>query len=325
VLEQDIDNARRAFLLAHDTDPFNRWEAGRELARATLLDMIENGADANADYLSGLKAVVSDTSLDPAYRALMLAQPSENELAALLADQGKTPDPDAIHKASEALRNAKSNALADILPELYAANQVSGDYAPDAEGSGKRALANAAMSLLTRLDGGASAATQYAGADNMTLQLAALAKLIDAGKGAEAIQSFYDQWKHDHLVINKWFALQIAQASPDDAAHVAKTLTEHPDFTMTNPNRFRATLGALAGNHAGFHHASGKGYALLADWLIKLDPLNPQTTARMCTAFQTWARYDDTRKAHAKAQLERILATPDLSRDTTEMITRILG
>jgi len=101
-------------------------------------------------------------------------------------------------------------------------------------------------------------------------------------------------------------------------------LTAHPLFTLKNPNRFRAVFGALSMNHAGFHHSSGRGYALLADWLIKLDALNPQTTARMCTAFQTFARYDDTRRSLAKAQLTRILSTNDLSRDTTEMVTRIL-
>ncbi|MDC0736958.1 aminopeptidase N [Cognatishimia sp. SS12] len=325
MLEQDIDNARRAFLLAHDTDPFNRWEAGRELARDTLLSMIRDGAAPNSDYLAGLKSLLTDAGLDPAYRALMLAQPTETELAGVLAAAGDIPDPDAIHRACEALRQAKAEAFADVLPALYADHQTPGSYAPDAEGAGKRALANAALSLLSRLDGGAAAQAQYESADNMTQQLSALARLIDLGKGDAAVTAFYNQWQDDRLVINKWFGLQIAMAKPSEAVAVTDALTKHADFDMKNPNRFRAVMGALAGHHAGFHEPSGAGYALLADWLIKLDALNPQTTARMCSAFQTWKRYDDKRQALIRAQLERILSTPNLSPDTTEMVSRILG
>ena len=123
--------------------------------------------------------------------------------------------------------------------------------------------------------------------------------------------------------MDKWFALQVIEANPDDAADTAKALTKHAAFNWKNPNRFRATLGALAGHHAGFHAKDGSGYTLLAEWLIKLDPVNPQTTARMCAAFQTWRRYDAIRQSMIGKELDRIAATPNLSRDTTEMITRI--
>jgi aminopeptidase N len=125
------------------------------------------------------------------------------------------------------------------------------------------------------------------------------------------------------LVMDKWFGLQVIEAAPDQAAATAQRLTQHPDFNHKNPNRFRAVFGSLAMHHAGFHHASGDAYRLLADWLIILDPLNPQTTARMCSAFQTWRRYDTDRQTQMLAQVDRILATPGLSRDTTEMLTRI--
>ena len=125
--------------------------------------------------------------------------------------------------------------------------------------------------------------------------------------------------------MDKWFGLQVMKAKPDDAVSVTCDLIEHPDFNWKNPNRFRAVFGMLAAHHAGFHHASGAGYKLLADWLVKLDPVNPQTTARMCSAFQTWKRYDKDRQAKIAVQLDRILATPGLSRDTTEMLTRIRG
>ncbi|WP_299424412.1 aminopeptidase N [uncultured Shimia sp.] len=323
-LTQGIDNARRAFLLAHDTDPFNRWEAGRDLARDSLIGTIVDGTAHNDDYLSGLKTLLRDDSLDPAYRALMLGQPSQSELAGILHKQGHTPDPAAIHAATEALRDAKAKAFADLLPEIYTANQVAGTFSPDAEPAGKRSLANAALSLLTRLDGGEAAKKQYNSADNMTLQLAAFGALLDAGKGENAVEAFYDQWKDDRLVIDKWFSMQVMFAKPEDLATTVATLTQHADFDWKNPNRFRSVMGVMAAHHAGFHHESGAAYQVLADWLIKLDPVNPQTTARMCSAFQTWKRYDANRQAHLQTQLERIAGQDGLSRDTTEMVTRIL-
>ena len=196
-------------------------------------------------------------------------------------------------------------------------------YAPDANQSGKRALGMAVMAMQNRFDGGKAAAAQFASADNMTLQLSALAGLVRVGAADQALPQFETQWRHDRLVMDKWFGLQISASTPDKAVDVARELTGHPDFDLKNPNRFRAVLGALAGHHAAFHAADGDGYALLADWLIKLDPLNPQTTARMTGAFQSWKRYDTDRQGKIREQLDRILSQPNLSRDTTEMVTRI--
>ncbi len=323
ILTRETTAAERAFLLAHDTDPFNAWEAGRALARETLLAMVRDGTPPQTGYLDALATMARDDARDPAFRALCLGLPSQDEIAQALVDTGETPDPSAIYDAVQTLRQMIAEHLQDSLPRLYAAHQVSEPYAPNAEQSGKRALANAALSYLTRIDGGAQAEAQYEAATNMTQQLAALACLIEAGKGDSAVADFYTQWKEDRLVIDKWFGLQVSLAAPSDVAAVAEKLTQHPDFTMKNPNRFRATLGALAMTPAGFHHASGDGYRVLADWLIKLDPLNPQTTARMCTAFETWPRYDADRQAKMLAQIDRILAQDGLSRDSTEMLTRI--
>ncbi|MGE4326184.1 MAG: aminopeptidase N [Pseudodonghicola sp.] len=325
ILERESTNTERAFLLAHDTDPFNRWEAGRALAQDTLLQMATGAGEPDADYLDGLRSLMRDDTLDPAYRALMLGLPGQAELAGLLADRGITPDPMAIWQAVEHLRDAQAEALGPLLEELYQANQVTDPYRPDAEQSGKRALAGALLRLITRRDGGARASALYTAADNMTLALTALSCLLQAGQGEAELAAFYDRWKDDRLVIDKWFMLQIAEATPERAVSVAQALTEHPDFNWKNPNRFRALFGALTANHAGFHDATGAGYQLLADWLIRLDPLNPQTTARMCTAFQTWKRYDPARQAKIAVELDRIAATPDLSRDTSEMISRIRG
>jgi aminopeptidase N len=325
VLSQTYSPSERAFLLAHDTDPFTRWEANRDLARDCLVAMILDGAGPDMGWLSGLEQVLRDRSLDPAYRALMLGLPGQSEMAQVLAEQGPTPDPDAIHNAFETLSQARAEAWVDLLPLLAEQSRVTEAFQPNADQSGKRALGGAVLSLTTRLDGGKAAQAQFGSADNMTLQLSALGGLIRAGKDEGALKAFYDQWRHDRLVIDKWFGMQIAAITPDRAAERAAALIEHPDFDIKNPNRFRAALGALAMHHAGFHRADGAGYRLLADQLIALDDLNPQTTARMCSAFQTWKRYDSNRQALIKTQLERIMAKPNLSRDTSEMVGRILS
>ncbi|MES0824729.1 aminopeptidase N [Ruegeria sp. SCP11] len=325
ILEHDQTDAERAFLLAHDTDPFNRSQAGRSLAQDTLLRMIREDKSPSTDYLDGILAVLRDAELDPAYRSLMLGLPTQSELAAALFDGGDTPDPMAIWTAVETLRQATAQHVQDLLPRLHSEALIEAPFRPDAEQAGKRALGGAALSLTSRLDGGAKAAEEYASADNMTLQLTALSCLLRAGKGQAELSAFYDQWRHDRLVMDKWFGLQVSMFSPQVTADTARTLTEHADFNWKNPNRFRAVMGTLAMNHAGFHRADGAGYALLADWLIQLDPVNPQTTARMCSAFQTWKRYDADRQDLIRTQLTRIAETPNLSRDTTEMVSRILN
>ncbi|MEX5512736.1 aminopeptidase N [Pseudophaeobacter sp. 1A09344] len=324
ILERETSNAERAFLLAHDTDPFNRWEAGNALAREARVAMVLEGAAPDADYLDALQKLLRDDSQDPAFRALVLSPPSQSDIAQTLFERGHVPDPQKIFDAAETFAQTLAQRLADSLPRLYADTSVSDAYSPDAISSGKRDLNGRILSLLTRLDGGQQAARQYEDADNMTQQYAALACLLKAEKGDAQSQAFFDQWKGDRLVMDKWFALQIASAAPETAASVARDLTQHELFTLKNPNRFRAVMGALAGHHAGFHHASGAGYRLLAENLIALDKLNPQTTARMCAAFQTWKRYDADRQALIRTELERIAGTEGLSRDTTEMVTRIL-
>ena len=324
ILQRDSSNAERAFLLAHDTDPFNRWEAGNALAKNARLAMITEGRAPAADYLDALQKLVRDDAQDPAFRALVLQPPSQSDLAQSLADQGTTPDPQAIHDAAETFAQTLAQTLSDSLPRLYADTTAQGPYVPDAESAGKRALNFRILSLLSRLDGGEQAAQQFASADNMTQQSAALNCLLSIDKGADQSRAFFEQWQDDRLVMDKWFAAQVAFASPENAAGTAAELTRHPLFDMKNPNRFRAVMGALAMNHAGFHHKEGAAYTLLADHLLDLDALNPQTTARMCSAFQTWKRYDGHRQDLIRTQLQRLLAREGLSRDTHEMVSRIL-
>ncbi|MEO0655494.1 MAG: DUF3458 domain-containing protein, partial [Pseudomonadota bacterium] len=325
ILERKSTAEERAFLLAHDTDPFNKWEAGRQLAKDVLVAMVRDGAAPGPAYLNALEMVARDDTLDPAFRALALQLPSEDDMAQTLYDAGTTPDPTTIHEAREKVADALAQHLNGVLPEIYEAMNLPGPYTPDPKAAGCRALRAAALGLLTRLDDGKRAEAQFRDADNMTEELGALACLLSAGNGAEAVASFYRRWSKDRLVMDKWFSLQVARARPDTAAETAQRLTDHPDFDWKNPNRFRSVLGALAMNTAGFHHPSGAAYALVADWLIKLDPVNPQTTARMTTMFETWRRYDGDRQGMIRDALGRIAATEGLSRDTTEMVGRILG
>jgi len=325
ILDRASDATERAFLLAHDTDAFNRWEAGRSLAKEVLLRMVGDNAPPSADYLAALDQVLADDTLDPAFRALVLQLPSEDDIAQSLHDNGTTPDPTAIHIARDALAHAQAEALAPKLPALFDAMTRPGPYTPDAEAAGCRALRHIALSLLTRLDGGDHAAQEFDRADNMTEELGALGLLIRAGRGTDPVARFAERWGHDRLVMDKWFQLQVNMAPPEQAVTRAETLAQRPDFDWKNPNRFRALIGGLAANAAGFHDPSGAGYRFVGDWLSRLDKVNPQTTARMTTVFETWPRYDADRQDMIRETLTRIANTPDLSRDTAEMVSRILG
>ena len=325
ILQRDSSPTERAFLLAHDTDPFNKWEAGRTLAKDVLV-ALSTDEDASLEaYLDAIAIMLRDDSLDPAFRALTLGLPSQDDLAQTLFDAGVTPDPQKIYNAQQTLWQAMAEHLQDLLPRMMAEMEVSEPFAPNAEQAGKRALGLGLLNLLNRLDGGAAAQTLYNRADNMTLRLGALGYLLQVQKGDAALAEFRSQFDHDELVMDKWFSLQVYHATPDQTAAVTEALTKDPAFHWKNPNRFRALFGALGMNHAGFHHASGKAYALAADWLIKLDPVNHQIAARMTSGFETWRHYDADRQDMMKSALTRILATEGLSRDSQEMVGRILN
>ena len=325
ILSRETSTEERAFLLAHDTDPFNKWEAGRALAKECLMAMVKDGAAPANAYLDALEAAIADESLDPAFRALVLTLPGEDDLAQTLSEGGTTPDPSVIHSCREVLAEAIGIRSTKTLAALYDRHQVAGPYSPDAKPAGKRALTNAALHFLTRQDGGTRAEAQFAEAGNMTQEIAALSALLKNDAGKTQIESFEARWRDDRLVMDKWFALQVASAAPEKAVAITEGLTQHPAFDWKNPNRFRATIGALSGNPAGFHDPSGAGYRLVADWLIRLDPVNPQTAARMSAAFETWRRYDVGRQSLIQEALERILDQPSLSRDMAEMASRMLG
>jgi aminopeptidase N len=325
ILDRHVGPEERAFLLAHDTDPFNKWEAGRALAKDVLLRMILDDAAPGPAWLDALARVAVDDSLDPAFRALCLRLPSEDDLAQTVADTGTAADPDRIHATRRRARKAVAERLRPLLPGLIATMVEPGPFTPGAKGAGRRALRNTALAALSLLDNGAAAERAFAEANNMTDEVEALASLLDIGQGQGALQRFEARWQGNAHVMDKWFSLQASLAAPDTAAATADVLTRHPAFTLRNPNRFRALVGGFSANHAGFHAADGSGYAFLADWLIRLDPLNPQTAARMSTAFETAARYDAGRQSLIRGALSRIQETPGLSRDLAEMTGRMLG
>ncbi len=322
ILDAKLTREDRLVLLAHDPDPFNRWEAGRSLMRETLLDMLV-GRVPDPALFAALGRLLADDRLDPAFRALALALPSEDDIAQAAHEGGLVPDPSAIHVTRHALQTAMARALAPQLAALYAAMDPGPRYSPDADQAARRALRNACLMLLSRIEGPERARAHYDAASNMTDEMAGFAALIEAGDAGIAAR-FHDRWKDDRLVMDKWFTVQIAHAAPADAVAVARRLTEHPLFDWTNPNRFRAVVAGLtSGNPAGFHDPSGAGYRFLADWLIRLDGKNPQTAARMSSAFETWVRYDADRQAMMRAELDRIAAHPGLSRDLAEMVGRM--
>ena len=325
ILDRETSEEERVFLLAHDTDPFNKWEAGRSLAKDALARMIVDGAEAGTEWLDALRQAALDETLDPAFRSLVLRLPSEDDMAQSLFDGGSVPDPTAIRSARDRLTLGLAERLSDVLPSMYETMSVPGTYAPDPKAAGRRGLRQTALSLLSRLDSGAMAVEQFRNADNMTEMVGALVCLLDAGRGEKELADFHDRWSQDRLVMDKWFAMQILHAAPKDAASIAARLAARADFEWRNPNRFRSVIGALAANSAGFHNPDGSAYRFAADWLIRLDPINPQTAARMTTMFETWRRYDKDRQELIRAELRRISETEGLSRDTAEMVGRMLS
>jgi len=321
-----LSRDRLRFLATHDTDPFVRWESGQRYAAAVLLDLVaghpfvldEGLAEAQAALLAGASA-------DRQFAAEALALPSE----AFIADQMAVVDPDAIHAARQFLRGELARRLAPALRATYTALADPGPYAADGAAIGRRALRNACLAALSvaGAEGVALARAQFDTATNMTDQLAALAALA-ASDGADrtaALAAFYARWQADDLVVDKWFSIQATSPRAETVADVT-ALTRHPAYDLRNPNRVRALIGAFsAANQVRFHTASGAGYRLLADTVIALDGLNGQTASRLVGPLGGWRRQDAKRQALMRTELERILASPRLSRLTGEKAGKALA
>ena len=331
-LVTDLDADALAFLAAHDSDAFNRWQALQTISMRLLIDNVaalRAGKSPRIDekLIAALAAILADATLEPAFGAFALVPPGEGDIA---REIGRDIDPDAVFRARAALRAAIGDELGSALARTYDRVAIAGPYSPDAANAGRRALRNVALDLLAATAAPqaiARAAGQYEACDNMTDRMAALATLSlhPVPERERALSHFYTRYAADALVVDKWFALQAMIPQPDTLGKV-RTLTAHPAFSLANPNRVRALIGAFAqGNTTQFNRADGAGYDFVADTLLALDPKNPQVAARLATAFRSWRTLEPGRRAKAQAALERIKATPALSRDLADIVERALA
>lgn len=324
VVETDRSLADLAFLSARDDNPFARYEAMQQLMLDTLVSAVATGEADHSAVIAAVRETIDDAALDPAFVAETVLLPGE----AFIGDQMLVVDPDAINAAREALRLDLGTTLNGEWRALYAKHRANGfTYSPTAKGA--RRLRNVALGYIAgskASDLGSLAFTQFEASDNMTDRQAALGTLVnsDASERSVAIAAFYERYRDNPLVIDKWFTTQ-ALSTRGDALEAAKALLRHGDFTLQNPNRVRSLVGAFSVNQRGFHDLSGDGYAFLADTIIALDPINPQTAAKLTPPLGRWRRFDEKRQALMRAQLERIVATSGLSKDVFEQASKSLA
>ena len=332
VIDRALEREDLVFLAAQDDDPFARSEALQELAVSHLVGTASGELSA-ADQAAGEAAIIgafrsslTDAALDDAMRGELMVLPSETYLFEVMATGPRLADPGAIHAAREALKAAIGTALAVELGALHARASAVG--LNDPAGRGARKVKTSALTQIAAADprrAATLAAAQYDAADNMTDRQGALMVLcgLDCPERDERLASFYQRYTGNDLVIDKWFTLQALSLHPDVIQHV-RALADHPDFTMKNPNRVRSLHMAFAGNPKGFHKADGEGYRMVADVILALDPINPQTAARFVPSLGRWRRIEPVRAALMKGELERIMAAGNLSRDTFEQVSRSL-
>ncbi|MEO7031608.1 MAG: aminopeptidase N, partial [Herbaspirillum sp.] len=333
-LDFNCSDDELAFRIAHDSDPFNRWEAGQRLALRSLRALTRNLdllADAEGVAVGALvdawRASLNDSSLDPSFREVVLTLPSET----LLAEQVEVIDPQAIHTAREFLRHTLAVALRADFEREYAANQTPGAYQAGGVPAARRALKNCALTYLGEVDDApahALAQTQYTNANNMTDRLAALTVLVNsqAPQRAAALAQFYTDFKHEALVVDKWFALQ-ATARDASVASV-RALMRHPAFTLHNPNRARSLIFSFCnGNPNAFHALDGSGYQFWAEQVIALDvdAGNPQVAARLARSLDRWSKFTPRLRDQMYAALTKVAVTPRLSKDVHEVVGKALA
>ncbi|MFN3047501.1 MULTISPECIES: aminopeptidase N [Pseudomonas] len=329
------DRDQLMFLMQHDSDGFNRWEAGQQLSVQVLQELIgqhQRGEALKLDQrlITALGTVLGNESLDPAMVAEMLSLPGE----AYLTEISQVADVDAIHAAREFARQQIAEHLFDALWARYQANREvsrSTAYVASAEHFARRSLQNIALSYLMQsgkqqvLE---ATLEQFEHCDNMTERLTALAVLVNSpfeAERAKALAAFAEHFKDNPLVMDQWFSVQAASTLPGGLARVT-ALMQHPAFTLKNPNKVRALIGAFAGqNLVNFHAADGSGYRFLADLVIELNALNPQIASRQLAPLTRWRKYDDARQALMKGELERILASGELSSDVYEVVSKSLA
>ncbi|HUO22657.1 MAG TPA: aminopeptidase N [Caulobacteraceae bacterium] len=327
-LTSDAPEADAYVLLASDPDLFNRWEAGQTLAAKLMLARAGGQPDEQGEirFAAAVRRALADQAAEPAFKALLLGLPSENDLSLMM-----TPaDPAAIRAAREALRARLAAEVGETLARLHVDHGSGGAFSPDAASAGRRALCNASLNLLAAAPDAAiaeRAAQHYYGATNMTDAMGGLnALMLLGGEGFDrALQHFYDKWKDEPLVVDKWFAVQATNPAADALERV-KRLTQHPAFDPKTPNRLRALVVSFAsGNPARFHDPSGAGYAFLADQILTVDAFNPTVASRLIEPLGSWRRYKPELGQLMLGELKRILAAPGLSKNVHELTAKAIG
>jgi aminopeptidase N len=320
------------FLANHDSDPFNRWQAVHTLAMRLLVDStaaIRRSEPPRQDpaLVAALDAVLNSRDLEPAFVAQVIALPSESDIAREIA---RDVDPDAVYAARQALRLAVKASLSKTLTTIYERLSSPEPYSPDADAAGRRALKNTCLDLITAAgepSAIALAKRQYERADNMTDRMAALQalSLCDCAERTAALEDFYRRYAGDPLIVDKWLSLQAAIPEPATLERV-KALTSHAAFSMANPNRVRALVGAFAmSNQTQSNRADGRGYDFIVDTVLAIDPKNPQLAARLLSALKSWRVLEPKRRSLAQAALKHVADTPSLSRDVGDIVQRALA
>ncbi len=322
-VETDRDADELAFLAAHDDDPFGRYEAMQQLMVDTLVAAVSRGTADHTHVIEAVRNTLTNNALDPAFIAEAVLLPSE----AFIGDQMLIVDPDAVHEAREALRRELATNLSDHWRAAFA-TQGQGAFAYTPEAKGGRRMRNVSLGYIAATgaaDVGPLALNQFERCDNMTDRMAAMQTLANgnAPQRATALSAFYDRYRSNPLVIDKWFSAQ-AMATRNDTVEAVRALQTHPDFALTNPNRVRALASAFSVNQQQFHRSDGAGYAFLADIIIALDPINPQTASKLLPPLGRWRRFDEARGDMMKAELSRILGKPGLSKDVFEQASKSL-
>jgi len=338
ILDDGLTDAELLVLLAHDNDPFNRWEAGQRLAMRRLLAAIEAAEPPPLDaaFVDAMRQVLRDARLDPAFKDLALALPPEG----YIAEQCAVVDPQRIHAAREQLRLQLAERLHDDWVWAYEQHQVREGFQPVPAQSGRRALANRALMMLC-LHATRHASPVWPGrayqrakdADNMTDRQGALLALVEsqAELAAPALERFHALFADDALVIDKWFAIQAArsESTSEGASPVlaqVRQLMQHPDFSLRNPNRARSLIFTLCmGNPAAFHRRDAAGYVFWAERLIELDAINPQIAARLARVMDRWTVLAEPYRSGAREALVRVSARTELSSDVREVVQHALA
>ncbi|XP_010541673.1 PREDICTED: puromycin-sensitive aminopeptidase-like [Tarenaya hassleriana] len=329
-LETDLSDDDLFFLLAHDSDEFNRWEAGQVLARKLMLSLVSDFQQKkplvlNPKFVHGLSSILSQSSLDKEFIAKAVTLPGEGEIM----DMMTVADPDAVHAVRTFVRKQLASELKTELLKAVENNRSTEAYVFDHANMARRALKNIALAYLASLGDPSFtelALNEYKAATNMTDQFAALAAIAqNPGETRdEVLADFYNKWQHDFLVVNKWFRLQATSDIPGNVESVKKLLN-HPAFDLRNPNKVFSLIEGFHRSPVNFHARDGSGYKFLGDMVVRLDKINPQVASRIVSAFLRWKRYDETRQALSKAQLEMILSSNGLSENVFEIASKSLA